>query len=299
MVEPSFSSFSLTPEAPLATGPSGWHYPHWDGVIYPRERPRGFHALDFLARRFDAVEIATSFENDIRPELARLWMAKVEANPQFQFTAKLHRRFTHERVLEAASVESFAAGLRELKRGKKLGALVMQFPWSFRFTRENRDYFIELRRAFHEFPMVAEMRHESWMSSEAVGTLIDYRVGFCNLDQPRHIKAMPPTAFLTSGVAYFRLHGKQRAWWWNEFEQGARPSANPLQGYTYSPAELAEWKDRVEQVRGLAERTFCVFTNDGGGQAVVNALQFGGLFAPARKGANQDRDEREFRLAVA
>jgi uncharacterized protein YecE (DUF72 family) len=230
----------------------------------------------------------------------RLWAAKVEANPRFLFTARLHRRFTHDRQLDAAGIESFATGLRELKRARRLGALVMQFPWSFRFTKENRDYFIALRRAFHEFPLVAEMRHESWMCSEAVGTLIDYHVAFCNLDQPAHIRAMPPTAFLTSPIAYFRLHSKQRSWWWNEFKQGATPASNPLKGYAYSPAELAAWKDRIEQVRGLAERTFCVFTNDGGGQSVLNSLQLAAMFESAsRKQLGVHAGEREFSLAVA
>src|SRR5258708_24058432 len=111
--------FSLTPSnAPLAVGPSGWHYPHWDGVIYPRRRPRGFHPLQQMSATFDAVEISASFENDIKPELARLWMAKVEANSRFQFTARLHRRFTHDRQLDPQAIESFSVGLRELKNGK-------------------------------------------------------------------------------------------------------------------------------------------------------------------------------------
>ena len=300
MVRSSSSPFSLAvSDAPLAIGPSGWHYPHWDGVIYPRQRPRGFHPLDFLSQRFDAVEISASFETDIRPELARLWMAKVQANPRFQFTARLHRRFTHERLLDAAAVDSFNVGLRELKRGKRLGAVVMQFPWSFRFTKENRDYFIELRRAFHEFPLVAEMRHESWMSSEAVGTLIDYRVGFCNLDQPEHVRAMPPTAFLTSPIAYFRLHGRQRAWWWNEYQQSTRPQNGSHRGYAYSPAELADWKNRIEQVRGIAERSFCFFTNDGGGQSVLNAMQFSGMFERPAKRPAAAETEPVLALAVA
>lgn len=289
MATPSFDPIFLTSDAPLAVGPSGWHYPHWDGVIYPRSRPRGFHPLDLLAREFDAVEIASSFDADIKPELARLWMNRVSANERFQFTAKLHRRFTHDKQLTTESVETASVGLRELKRGNRLGAVIMQFPWSFRYTRENRDYFIELRRAFHDFPLVAEMRHESWMRSEAVGTLIDYRVGFCNLDQPEHIKAMPPTAFLTSPVAYFRLHGRQRAWWWNEFRQSTEqpPASTRNRGYAYSPGELAVWKERVEQIRGIAERTFCFFTNDGGGQSVLNAMQFSSMFErTGRKGAH-------------
>ena len=36
------------------------------------------------------------------------------------------------------------------------------------------------------------------MAEEAIGTFIDYRVGFCNIDQPEYTRAMPPTALLTS-----------------------------------------------------------------------------------------------------
>ena len=91
MLRSSSSPFSLAvSDAPLAIGPSGWHYPRWDGVIYPRQRPRGFHPLSFLSQSFDAVEISSSFETDIRPELARLWMGKVESNPRFQFLSLIH-----------------------------------------------------------------------------------------------------------------------------------------------------------------------------------------------------------------
>jgi len=51
----------------LHCGPSGWAYPHWNGIVYPRTKPRGFHALEFLARYFDSVEINTSFYQPIRP----------------------------------------------------------------------------------------------------------------------------------------------------------------------------------------------------------------------------------------
>ena len=65
----------------------------------------------------------------------------------------------------------------------------MQFPWSFRFTSENRAFLIDLRRTFHEFPLVAELRHASWLADEAKGTLIDYKIGFCNIPGSANINA--------------------------------------------------------------------------------------------------------------
>jgi len=143
-----------------------------------------------------------------QPELSKLWIKKVERNPAFRFTAKLNQQFTHQRILQESEIATFKEGLYPLLRAGKLGALLMQFPWAYRFTAENREFLIRLRRAFHEFPLVAEMRHSSWLAEEAVGTFLDYRIGFCNIDQPEYTSAMPPTAYLTSSIGYVRLHGR-------------------------------------------------------------------------------------------
>jgi len=89
-----------------------------------------------MTEYFDAVEINTTFYQPLRPEIARLWAGKVNANPKFLFTAKLHRRFTHDRILDADDIEQFKEGLWPLLRARKLGCLLMQFPWTFRYTDE-------------------------------------------------------------------------------------------------------------------------------------------------------------------
>jgi uncharacterized protein YecE (DUF72 family) len=255
----------------IRCGPAGWVYPHWSGVVYPKAKPRGFHPLEFLAGFFDTVEINTSFYQPLKPEIVRLWAAKVAANPRFVFTAKLNRRFTHERTLDPAEVAAFKDGLRPLLVAGKLGCVLMQFPWSFRFTEENREWFIRVRRAFHEFPLVAEMRHSSWMLDEALGTFIDYRVGFCNIDQPEYARAMPPTAFLTSSIGYVRLHGRNPSNSLGTFERDALRGVQ--HNYLYSEPELALWRRRVERISANAAATFVVLNNDAGGKSVVNALQ--------------------------
>jgi len=255
----------------LYCGPSGWSYPHWNGIVYPRLKPRGFHPLEDLSSYFDAVEINTSFYQPIQPELASLWVKKVAHNPKFLFTAKLGRRFTHERSLRAPEIANFKEGLWPLHRVRKLGCLLMQFPWSFRYTEENRAFVIALRRAFHEFPLVAEMRHSSWLHEEALGTLIDYRVGFANIDQAPYTKGMPPASLLTSRIGYVRLHGRNPQHWEREFGRPARATA--AHDYLYSGKELEEWKQRVEKIQEHAATTFVFANNDAGGKSVVNALQ--------------------------
>ena len=274
----------------LYCGPCGWSYPHWNGTVYPKNRSRGFHSLEYISRYFDAVEINTTFYQAIRPEITRLWIKKVENNEKFLFSAKLNRRFTHDRVLDTAEVTAFKDGLWPLLRAKKLGCLLMQFPWTFRYTEENRAFFIKLRRTFREFPLVAEMRHSSWSHDEAVGTLIDHRVGFCNIDQAAYTKAMPPTEFVTSPIGYVRLHGRNPQDWTQEF--GASAHAASRHDYLYTAEELAEWRDRIERIHRYTAFTFVFTNNDIGGKAVVNGIQLAELLGDDRRRAPADLARR-------
>lgn len=238
-------------------GPAGWSR---SGAN------RRLEVLESLAGQFGVVEIASSFHTPLKPEIATLWARRAESHPNFLFTAKLHRQFTHERLLDNQAVEVFKQGLRPLARAGKLGCLLMQFPWSFRFTAENREFLIRLRRTFHEFPLAAEMRHVSWSLSEAIGTLIDYKIGFCNIDQPSYTKAMPATSFLTSTIGYVRLHGRSCYRWFAD-DRASRYD------YLYPESELKEWKTRIEAISGYAKKTFVVLNNDKGPKAFRNALQ--------------------------
>ncbi len=259
----------------LRIGTAGWSYPHWNGVVYPKTLAGGFHPLDFLSKKFSLVEINSSFYQPLKPEVTAVWIHRVETNPDFRFTAKLQRCFTHERSLEPERIEEYKRGLWPLLRAGKLGALLMQFPWAFRFTPENQEFLIRLRREFSEFPLVAEMRHSSWVAEEAIGTFLDYKIGFCNIDQPAHTSAMPPTAYLTSGVGYVRLHGRNP----HDALGAMDPARSGQHDYLYSEAELEDWKKRIEHIGRHADSTYVVFGNDGGGKSVVNALQLNALFS--------------------
>lgn len=262
-------------------GTAGWSYPHWDGTVYPKPQTRGLHPLEYLSRFVDLVEVNSSFYRPLQPEVTKVWLKKVEENRNFRFTAKLHQRFTHWRSLKPTEVAEFKEGLFPMKKAGKLGALLMQFPWSFRFTTENRDFFIQLRRAFHEFPLVAEMRHSSWMSEEAIGTFMDYKVGFCNIDQPEYVKAMPATSLLTSPIAYVRLHGRNPGNSLGAFQPDAQ--RHQQHNYLYSDAELGDWKTRIEKLQRNAEATYVVFNNDPLGKSMVNALQLQNGFDSSRR----------------
>jgi uncharacterized protein YecE (DUF72 family) len=277
----------------LYIGTAGWAYPHWNGVVYPKKLAPGSHPLELVSKHLDLVEINSSFYQFLKPELAKLWVKKVAERQRFLFTAKMHQRFTHMRLLEEPEIRDFKEGLWPLLNSGRLGALLMQFPWSFRFTTENQDFLIRLRRAFHEFPLAAEMRHSSWMAEEAVGTFLDYRIGFCNIDQPEYTRAMPPTALLTSGIGYVRLHGRNPA---NAL--GApihdKIDANKMAGrlrqhdYLYNDSELKDWAKRIEHIQRYADRTFVVFNNDAAGKSFVNALELRAAMTGVRGSAPRD-----------
>jgi uncharacterized protein YecE (DUF72 family) len=182
--------------------------------------------------------------------------------------------FTHERLLDRSLIAAFKEGLWPLLRSGSLGCILMQFPWSFRFTSENRAHLINLRRAFHEFPLVSEFRHSSWMMDEALGTLIDYRIGFCNIDQPQHTSAMPPTAFLTSGVGYVRLLGQNSKNWSSGFPEADQAAGD---GSVYTHKRLEDWRARIEKISKHADKVFLIVDNDAAGISMVNALQIQGM----------------------
>ena len=76
------------------------------------------------------------------------------------------------------------ADSRPCMNAGKLGAVLLQFPWSFRRTEENRQWLDDVTRAFEEFPLVVEVRHASWAVPEFYDELAERGIGFVNIDQP-------------------------------------------------------------------------------------------------------------------
>jgi len=265
----------------IRIGTAGWSYKDWEGIFYPpgmQHKKR--HPLEYLAQCFDMVEINTSFYGHIQPHLAKLWARKAAAaNPKFVFTAKLHRSFTHSplAVMEPTSAATIKPsdederlareGLDALASTGKLGALLIQFPVSFKNTGLNREYVESLLRQFIEFPRVVEVRHSSWDNPETINYFAQKNVAFCNIDQPLLGRSLEPTEHVTSAVGYVRLHGRNYDQW---FESDKR---DDRYNYLYSETELAGWKDKIERIAHKAEVTYVVANNHFQGKAGVNALQ--------------------------
>jgi uncharacterized protein YecE (DUF72 family) len=254
----------------IRVGPAGWSYSDWSGYAYPAKRPKGFHEATYLAEFFDTIEINTSFYNPIRPDHAQGWLARVSANPNFVFTAKMWQRFTHDPNPTVEDEKLVRAGFDVLHNDKKLGAVLLQFPFSFHYTPDNKTYLASVLQRFADYPLVVEVRHATWNSPEVFALLRERNVGFCNIDQPVIGKSLEASAELTSPLAYIRLHGRRYDTWFSDDEDV--PSFERY-NYLYSSDELRPWADRVEELSAAARDVYVITNNHYQGKGVVNALE--------------------------
>ncbi len=253
-------------------GPAGWAYKDWVGIVYPLPKPRGFHELTFLARYFDTLEINVSFYRPITPKMAASWIEKVQANRAFRFTAKLWRGFTHDCNATASDEQEFKDGLAPLVEAGTFGALLLQFPWSFRNTEENREYVARLSARFRNYPLVLEVRHASWSEPGTLDILEQIDLGLCNIDQPLFKRSVKPSALATSMLGYIRLHGRNYQTWFTENKH-----VGERYDYLYSVDELEPWLDRIKTVEHSTKDTYVVTNNHYLGKAVVNALEISSI----------------------
>jgi uncharacterized protein YecE (DUF72 family) len=130
----------------IRVGTAGWNYRDWNGIVYPKPKPRGFDELTYISGYFDVVEINSSYYGPPRPDSAKKWIESISANPRFQFTAKLFHAFTHERQPAPNDEKEFKEGIAPIAEAGRLGSLLLQFPWSFKFSPENRQYLVALQR---------------------------------------------------------------------------------------------------------------------------------------------------------
>jgi uncharacterized protein YecE (DUF72 family) len=279
----------------IRVGTAGWSYKDWEGIFYPAGMSRRKqHPLDYLAQCFDTVEINTSFYGHIKPELAKLWAKRAGAvNRDFRFTAKLHRSFTHSplAVMEPTSAASIRPsdedeklareGLDALAATGMFGALLIQFPFSFKNTSLNREYLDQLLRQLIEYPRVVEVRHSSWDNPETLAYFERQKVSFCNIDQPLIGRSVSATEHVTAPVAYVRLHGRNYEEW---FESDNR---DDRYNYLYSVSELTQWKEKIDRIAAHADVTYVVANNHFEAKAAVNGLQLKRMLNGSRVRAPQ------------
>jgi uncharacterized protein YecE (DUF72 family) len=291
----------------IRVGPAGWSYPDWAGYVYPSPRPKGFHEATYLAEFFDTIEINTSFYSPLQPGHAHQWLERVAGNPHFLFTAKLWQKFTHEIFFEAESGAGAAqarssssklsrmasgstgnpsaedervvrAGFDVLRNAGKLGAVLLQFPFSFHRTSETTAYLTAVLKRFADYPLAVEVRHASWDDPEIFALLREHHAAFCNIDQPIIGKSLLPSDGRSplpgedheAPMGYIRLHGRRYDTW---FSDDPTIPAHERYNYLYSSEELTPWAERIQSEGEHARKVFAITNNHYLGKGVVNALQ--------------------------
>jgi len=258
----------------IRIGPAGWAYKDWNGIVYPPKKPKGFDPVAYLARYFDTIEINSSYYGAPRPSAAKKWAESVAENKAFQFTAKLFHSFTHERKPAPNDEKDFKDGVAPLVEAARLGALLLQFPWSFRNSGENREYLAGLHKRFREYPLVVEVRHSSWAAPEILDLLAELDIALCNIDQPLFHRSIKPGSEATSAIGYVRLHGRNYQNWFSK-----TALSHERYDYLYTVEELEPWVDRIKDVARKTKNTYAVSNNHHVGKAVTNALEIGALLS--------------------
>ncbi|GMV94223.1 MAG: hypothetical protein AMXMBFR82_40010 [Candidatus Hydrogenedentota bacterium] len=260
----------MDPHAKIRVGTAGWSYEDWKGVVYPKGMSRSLHPLTYLAQFMDTVEVNSSFYHPPNPKHTESWVRKVAENANFMFTFKLWKRFTHQRDTFAtdAEVRQYQEGIAPVAGAGKLGAILIQFPWSFRRTRESRKWLAQVLDTFACYPLALEIRHESWNVPEVYEGLASREIAFCNIDQPVFSDSIKPSDKVTARVGYVRLHGRNAKDWFRK-DAGRDDRYN----YLYSRDELADWLTMVRRMRQRAKSIYVITNNHFEGQAVVNAFE--------------------------
>jgi len=245
-------------------GTSGFSYDDWIGNFYPLGMPKR-EWLAYYAREFNACEINSTFY--VLPKPSSLKAMAEKTGEGFLFSIKANQKMTHQWEDNADVFEAFRQVLEPIISVGKMGCVLAQFPYSFKFNRRNWDYLELFSERLGELPLAIEFRNAQWLRSEVFSWLRQRNLGFCCVDEPRLPHLLPPLAQATSRISYIRFHGRNSAKWWQH------EHAYERYDYSYTPQELSEWVPKIKKLDSVAEKTFIFANNHWHGQAVGTIRQ--------------------------
>ena len=273
--------------ARIRVGTSGWSYPTgegtWNGVFYPAagQRRRGsgkFDELRYYAEHFDTVEVNSTFYRIPSAATAASWAKRTPRD--FEFSLKLFQKFTHPEMFEKATgadpfdlgkadVDAFRAALDPLASAGKLGALLAQFPASFKNEPHSRGYLEWLLEQFSEYEVAVELRHRSWSDDpqETLRLLSAFGAAWTQIDEPKFRFSIRQNLLPNVKTFYYlRLHGRNAAQWWRHEKSEDRYN------YLYSASELQPFAQAVEEAtRRDVKKAYLYANNHFSAKSAANA----------------------------
>ena len=267
-------------------GTSGWSYPTgegtWNGIFYPPKgrRPRGsgkFDELTFYAEHFDTVEVNSSFYRIPSVQTTKSWAQRTPK--PFEFALKLYQKFTHPEMFEKATgadpldldqkdVDEFRTAIEPLAAAGKLGALLAQFPASFKNETNTRGYLEWLLERFREYDLAVELRHRSWSDDpvETLQLLGAFGAAWVQIDEPKFRSSIRQNLLANVDTFYYlRLHGRNAAQWWKHEKSEDRYN------YLYSAEELKPIGEAVEEASREVKKAYVYANNHFSAKSVTNA----------------------------
>jgi uncharacterized protein YecE (DUF72 family) len=150
----------------------------------------------------------------------------------------------------------------------RLGAVLVQYPFSFHDTAEYRAGLARTLDLFEAIPLAVEFRHASWDNQETEKLLAEREVAWANIDQPRLPGNLGATDRVTAPFAYYRFHGRNAEKWFGGTSNVERYD------YLYVEEELDPWISRIREGarRAATKGVYVILNNHFRGQAVTNAL---------------------------
>lgn len=255
--------------AEFLIGTSGYSYEDWVGPVYPEGTSRGAF-LDHYAALFNFTEVNYTYYS-LPAERTSSGMA--ERTPaEFRFVVKGHRSFTHARQSEwSEEVKRFRAGIAPIADAGKLSGVLLQFPFSFHYTTENRRYLADLCAAFDRTRLFLEFRNSEWQHENVYNHMEAEKLEYVVTDMPR-LEGLPETQLRVTGSAlYVRFHGRNSNNWWT----GDRVTRYD---YHYTLDELSSWATRIRRIAAAGTSlVILAFNNHARGQAALNAAQLRSL----------------------
>ena len=256
-------------------GTSGWSYPKgegtWTGYFYP---PGKINELEYYSQFFNTVEINSSFYRPPNPGYVYNWVRRVPEG--FLFTVKLWQKFTHpkmykeatgeEAVISQRDVDIFKQSIEPLVKYGKLGALLAQFPPSFKSDSYGKQILNAVIGTFGQYRLAVELRHRSWSDDKETATLLkENYASWVQIDEPKFKTSVAEGLPITADMIYFRFHGRNAEMWW-------KGNTETRYKYLYSQEEVNELADKVKSLTEKAKLAFVLFNNHWQAYAPRNAV---------------------------
>lgn len=239
-------------------GTAGWSIPK---CLHAELRRGGTHLQDY-SRKFNAVEINSSFYRDHKPDTYARWAE--ETPDDFRFSVKLSRYFTHEtRLTNTARLHEVLGGVSLLN--EKFGVLLIQLPPSLTFDEPVAERFFSALREVCPAPIAFEPRHASWSEPASLDLLAKFEISPVTAD-PERFPLSPEQRRRVEKLSYLRLHGSP------EIYKSKYPSE-----------VLDEIEEGIRENKGRS--AWVIFDNTAYGHATENALELTGRRAVVPMGA--------------